>query len=160
MIARTTAVPSAPSQFKSISRMNDRSIFSVSIGSHCKYASDEYPVPKSSSAMLTPVARIFSSFAAASSVFFISSVSVISNSSQRGSNLYFLSTRSIVAGKSDCENCSADTFTATRTGGNPLACHAAHCPQASSSTHSPNSTINPDSSAIGTNFDGGTGPNL
>jgi hypothetical protein len=51
-------------------------------------------------------------------------------------------------------NCNAETFTATRTGANPASAHKQAWRQACGRTQCPIGTINPDSSAMGTNFSG------
>ena len=56
---------------------------------------------------------------------------------------YTFLTRSLEA------SCRADTFTATRRGGNPSCCQALHCRQASRNTHSPIELMSPHSSASG-----------
>ena len=60
--------------------MNERSTFSVSTEKRFKYDSDEYPVPKSSSAMRTPSRFNAAIFSCTSSGYSIIAVSVISSS--------------------------------------------------------------------------------
>ena len=57
------------------------SIFRVSMGSRSRRASEEYPVPKSSMATLTPAARSCSSFAISTAESSARAPSVISTSS-------------------------------------------------------------------------------
>ncbi len=65
--------------------MNERSIFSASTGNRWRWASEEYPVPKSSIAIRTPSALIAVSRRAVSSMLRIRVVSVISIVSAAGS---------------------------------------------------------------------------
>ena len=60
---------------------------------------------------------------------------------------------------SACSSWQAPKLTAMRTSGRPARAHATACSQTLRNSHSPISTISPESSAIGTNSAGETGPN-
>ena len=66
--------------------MNERSIFRMSTGNWRRYASDEYPVPKSSIATLMPSALTAVSWRAVASASRMIAVSVISMTSADGSS--------------------------------------------------------------------------
>ncbi len=63
--SRTARTRAICRRSRSSAGISDRSIFNVSIGRSRRYASDEYPVPKSSIAIRTPSARSVSRCASA-----------------------------------------------------------------------------------------------
>ena len=65
MIVETSVIVSGSS---AMAMMNERSILSELTGSFARYPSDEYPVPKSSIAMLTPMSRMALSFVTVASM--------------------------------------------------------------------------------------------
>ena len=98
---------------------NERSIFTISNGRSTSSDSDEYPVPKSSIATLTPALRNCPSTVIARSGDSITEDSVISNTRHpvgKSASFIFL-TRS--ATRPGVRNCNGDTFTAIVTSFTP-----------------------------------------
>ncbi len=110
--------------------------------------------------MRTPSVFSLSSVASTSSVFCISTLSVSSITRLPGSSEEILSAFWTSAQMSDCESCTAETLTDTRTWrpSGRRACHTWTSRQACASTQRPSVTICPVCSATGMNSAGSTRP--
>src|SRR4051795_4944503 len=83
----------------------------MSSGKRCRWASDEYPVPKSSSASRTPSARSASSVSTVPVPFSMTALSVISSTSRRGGTPCSSSAARTVATRSGCCRWRTDRLT-------------------------------------------------
>ncbi|OPZ01700.1 MAG: hypothetical protein BWZ09_02662 [Alphaproteobacteria bacterium ADurb.BinA305] len=115
-------------------------------------------MPKSSSATLTPMRLIASTWRAPCSLSLIIALSVSSSSSWPGSMPVRSSTSRTRSGRRPPASWCAETFTATRTAGRPVSCQWRTWRQAVSSAQSPIATISSLSSATGMNSAGDTQP--
>ena len=136
----------------------DRSILTRSMGSRDRWASDEWPVPKSSSDRLSPRALSWPTISVTRATFRITVLSVSSSSSRCGSIPLAPSSRSIRPGSAGLWKWLAARLTATLTSGTPARCQVSSWAITSASTHSPMATMRPVSSAMGMNTPGGTRP--
>ena len=120
----------------------------------CSVPSAEYPVPKSSSAKLTPIAVSRASTSITAGFSARNRLSVISSSSRSGPIWWRASAAAITSGRLASSTCTADRLTDTFT------CAGQRVAQASASliTQAPIGTIRPVSSATGTKSSGETTP--
>ena len=143
-----------------MSSMNDLSIFRMSTGNWRRYDSDEYPVPKSSTAMRTPESRSAvrsshtRSWSRSSRLSVISSTSADAGTPCRRSAARTSSTNPVV------RNCRADTLTLTYGVRPDSRVRRAAAASDWTSTHAPSGTISPLSSARSMNSPGGTMPKV
>ena len=150
-------IPSARARVRgsrSMSRTNTRSTFSSSTGNFARYASEEYPVPKSSNEIRTPSARSRARASVAASGSSIrapsvtSSVSEVAGSRERSNALRTMSS------SPGSISWWGDRLTATEKSGPLIGAHSAACWQACVRTQAPIVRIAPDSSAMAMNSAG------
>ena len=138
--------------------MNDRSIFTVCAGKRFRYDSVEYPVPKSSIEMRTPMVCICCSTCLARSGSAISTLSVSSTSNCVAAMPYKVSASARSSISVSLANCRADRFTATAGTAKPALRQSRIWRQAAWMTQRPIGTISPRSSASAMNSPGNTRP--
>src|SRR5205814_1684711 len=151
-IASCSTVPLTPST-------KDLSTLMTSTGQVRSRPSEEWPVPKSSSAMSTPSActAVTASTAGPPPN---TAVSVISIVSICAGSPVAASTPATTCGNVGSSSCRAETFTAMRAGARSpySSSHAAACRHAVSMTQAPSGTISPVRSATGMKSAGDTKP--
>src|SRR5256885_181788 len=151
MVERTIA---APSRFVVMSCTNDLSILISRTGRRLRYVSDEYPVPKSSTAICTPVACSRSNVSSASVAMMVRSV--ISRLSFSGGTCQVRSSSATASGSSASSRLRADRLTETPMS-MPAFDQAWTWPRASLSTQAVNGLIRAVRSAGGVAWLGGAG---
>jgi len=137
---------------------NERSTFSVCTLKRFRYDSELCPVPKSSSAMRTPMRAKSASSARVASLSSISIDSVSSMSSRSGAIAYSRSVSSTSVARCACRTWRADRLIAMRSGGRPMPSHVASCAQAVRMTQAPTGSTRPVSSSAPMKRSGGTMP--
>ena len=134
-----------------------RSILTSDTGRLRSLASDEYPVPKSSTEIARPRSTSRSSACTARSDSATIALSVISSFSRAAGMPACSSRRATQSASSGSMRLRAEMFTDMTTGV-PASRHATHCLTAVSRTNRVSWRIRPVCSASGTNSSGGTGP--
>ena len=142
------------------SRTKERSIFNISTEKRFKQASEEYPVPKSSIAILAPNALSALIFSAASCGSSIKLLSVISNSRAFPGKPLFTITCRIISQVSSLQICFADKLIAIFGSFSPVSFQLKILSITRSKILTPNDVISPVSSATDINSFGTTSPNL
>ena len=139
--------------------MNDLSIFSSSIASCLRYVSDALPVPKSSTASRTPIARRLSSTSIARCGSVMTPLSVTSRVSRAGSTDHRSRAPATVRGSDASPRSRTEMFTATSRS-MPSADHWHTWSSAASSTYEVMRPTIPVFSARETNSSGSTSPRV
>ena len=157
----TAPTMSRTSSRVSMSHTNDRSSLSLSAGNWCRYASDDWPVPKSSRATRTPMIRSCISRPLTAAGFSIATPSVNSTTRQRAGRPASRRASAMSSTSDGWLNCGVERFTDTQASprqSGRLSCHAFSWRQASRRVHSPSGTMKPVFSASGMNSAGETRP--